>query len=882
MTRSRRRKLVRQAVKRRALTRTGIPVASALLASMPAAYAQETAGTGALAEVVVTAQKRVENLQDVPLSIQALNTEKLEQLNIVNIDDYVKFLPGVTTVKGLGQGGTGIGTTHMYMRGVVSGQDGNHSAAQPSVGTYLDEQPVTTIDGTIDIHVYDIARIEVLEGPQGTLYGASSEAGTIRIITNKPDPSKFSAAYDVGATSVMHGGQGWLAEGYVNLPLSPVAAVRLVAWDEHDGGYIKNVAGTNAAAGIVDGVRTFPTSGTTVSSAAFLNDQYNTASTKGGRVAGRLNLGDNWTVSPLFMGQTLSSNGFFGYDPAVGNLSLVHSGPESDRDSFTQSALTIEGKVSDFDLVYAGGWLVRNQHSISDYADYSYFYDKFFASGCNWVTQSGYQNLQSNPAALGNCYKGVKYPAGDFVMPQEFVIQKNHYTKWSHEFRVSTPQQWPVKAIAGVFAQRQVHEIWQQYTIPGLGGDPYATNAGGFSPSLSIPGVVGNSIWLTDQERVDRDQAAFGQATWDITGAWSLTGGIRFYKYKNSLQGFYGYSANYQAQTGYHSGQLACGPPGVGGQINFQPFHGAPCTDLNDTVEDKGRTYRGTLSYKFDRDRLVYGTYSTGFRPGGVNRVYSPALKALFPPYRADVLTNYELGWKTQWDNHRLRWNGALFLENWHNFQFLYLGPNSVTVVQNAASAQIKGVETELEWAATSNLLLSGGVTFLHAVTTANYCGPGTGSENNFIPGTTDLIQNCPNQTNTYPVGNAPNGPEAPSGTRLPVAPQTKLDLVARYSFPLASWQGFVQGAGTYQSSTEPLLRLIDRQTIGRMPAYALFDLSGGVERNNLSVQFAVTNVADQRAQLTRFVQCTTTTCGQPYIIPTQPRTFLLKVGQKF
>src|ERR1700730_7666588 len=662
MTRSRRRKLMREAVRRRAIIRTGIPLASALLASMPAAYAQETAGTGALAEVVVTAQKRVEKLQDVPLSIQALGTEKLEQLNIVNIDDYVKFLPGVTTVKGLGQGGTGIGTTHMYMRGVVSGQDGNHSAAQPSVGTYFDEQPVTTIDGTIDIHVYDIARIEVLEGPQGTLYGASSEAGTIRIITNKPDPSKFSAAYDVGATSVMHGGQGWLAEGYVNFPLSPVAAVRLVAWDEHNGGYTQNVARTNVAAGIVDAVRPFPTSGLTLNNANSLNDQYNTVSTEGGRIAGRLNLGDNWTVSPLFMGQTLGSNGFFGYDPAVGNLSLVHSGPESDHDSFTQSALTIEGKVSDFDLVYAGGWLVRNQHSISDYADYSYFYDKFFASGCNWVTQSGYQNLQSNPAALGNCYKGVGYPAGDFVMPQEFVIEKGHYTKWSHEFRVSTPQQWPVKAIAGLFAQRQVHEIWEQYRIPGLGGDPYATNAGGFAPSLSIPGVVGNSIWLTDEERVDRDQAAFGQATWDITNALSLTGGIRFYKYKNSLQGFYGYSANYQAQTGYHSGQQACGPPGVGGQINFQPFHGAPCTDLSDTVEDSGRTHRGTVSYKFDRDRLMYATYSTGFRPGGVNRVYSPALHALFPPYKADVLTNYELGWKTQWDNHRLRSNGGLFL----------------------------------------------------------------------------------------------------------------------------------------------------------------------------------------------------------------------------
>src|SRR5271165_1904197 len=232
---------------------------SAILAGVPAAYAANEAAGETLEEVVVTAQKRTENLQDVPISIQALGTEKLEQLNIADIDDYVQNLPGVTTVKGLGQGGNGIGTTHMYMRGVVSGQDGNHSASQPSVGTYFDEQPVTTIDGTIDIHVYDIARVEVLEGPQGTLYGASSEAGTIRIITNKPDATKFSAGYDISGNSIDHGGYGSVVEGYVNMPLTAAAAIRLVGWDEHDGGYISNVAGTNAAAGIVNGQRTFPT-----------------------------------------------------------------------------------------------------------------------------------------------------------------------------------------------------------------------------------------------------------------------------------------------------------------------------------------------------------------------------------------------------------------------------------------------------------------------------------------------------------------------------------------------------------------------------------------------------------------------------------------------
>ena len=141
----------------------------------------------------------------------------------------------------------------------MSGANENHSGSQPTVGTYLDEQPVTTIDGTPDVHLYDIQRIEVLEGPQGTLYGASSEAGTVRIITNKPDPTKFSASYDVQINKVGHGAPGYGAEAYVNIPLSDSLAVRLVGFYEKDGGYINNVPGTNANACIENGVRTFPT-----------------------------------------------------------------------------------------------------------------------------------------------------------------------------------------------------------------------------------------------------------------------------------------------------------------------------------------------------------------------------------------------------------------------------------------------------------------------------------------------------------------------------------------------------------------------------------------------------------------------------------------------
>src|SRR5580700_5546833 len=234
---------------------------SAILAgASPAVHAAGEAEANTLEEVVVTAQKRTENLQDVPISIEVLDNTKLEQLHVMDLDDYVKYSPSIAYSRAEGQGGNGQpGTSHIYMRGVVSGANENHSGSQPSVGVYLDEQPVTTIDGTPDIHLYDIQRIEVLEGPQGTLYGASSEAGTVRILTNKPDPTGFSASYDGQLNQVAHGHMGTKFDAYVNIPLSSTVAVRLVGFYEKDGGYISNVRGTNSNACIQNGVLTYPT-----------------------------------------------------------------------------------------------------------------------------------------------------------------------------------------------------------------------------------------------------------------------------------------------------------------------------------------------------------------------------------------------------------------------------------------------------------------------------------------------------------------------------------------------------------------------------------------------------------------------------------------------
>ncbi len=873
MTRSRLRKLRRcKALNRPSRMRKGLPVASALLACMQAAYAADTADTadtGTLEEVVVTAQKRTENLQDVPISIEVLDNKKLDQLNIVNLDDYVKYSPSVSYVRGQGQGGNGQpGSSHIYMRGVVSGGDGNHSGSQPSVGTYLDEQPVTTIDGTVDVHIYDVQRIEVLEGPQGTLYGASSEAGTIRILTNKPNPEKFEAGYDLDANQVLSHGAGYEAEGFVNLPISPIAAVRLVGWVEHDGGFISNVAGTDASACINNGVRTFPTwagapsaypavtpcvpsapiGAGAITNAPWVDKDYNTVDTRGGRAALKVDLNDNWSVTPTVMGQSLKTNGFFGYDPAVGDLDLVHFGPETSLDTWLQSALTVEGKIGNFDLTYAGAYMKRTTHSFSEYSDYSEFYDRGFGSGAIWTNT-----------------------AGQPIMPQEFVITKGYFEKWSHELRLSTPKDLPVKGTVGLFVQRQLHDIWEQYTMPGYGwtnpyGSPGSNNPNGFSNNLSIPGLS-NTIWLTDEQRVDRDQAVFAQGTWDITSHWSLNGGLRYFKYDNSLQGFYGYSAAYDAVVNMFDG-LPAGTSQAGADNCFSgpSTRFAPCTNLDREVKDSGTVPRVNVTYKFDADALLYATYSKGFRPGGVNRTNQAGIG----PYQPDYLINYEIGWKTQWFGHRLRWNGALFWENWNNFQFSFLGPNSLTIIENGGNARIKGIENEIEWQPSSALTLGLNFTLLDPVLTQNYCG-------------TSGVTNCPGLSTQDFFGPALIGPQAPAGTNLPVTPKFKGNATARYTFDeMAGWKPFGQVSTVYQTKTAPLLRVDQVDILGFQPAYGLVDLSAGAQHEQLSVQLVLTNATDRRAQLTRFAEIQPGHDNQSYIIPTQPRTISIKFGQRF
>ena len=779
MTRSRKRKLQRlnSGLTARRLA-TGLPLAPILLAGMPLAYAQDSADSAVLEEVVVTAQKQTENLQAVPMSIQAFGKTKLEELRISNMTDYMKFMPSVTFQT------LGSGFTQVYMRGVANGSNGNHSGPMPSVGQYLDEQPITTIQGSLDIHIYDIERVEMLAGPQGTLYGASSQAGTIRTITNKPDPTQFSGSYDVKGEFVSSGDAGYTFEGYTNIPINDSTAVRLVGWYEHSPGYIDNVKGS----------LTFPTSGVTMTNYEpghnFAEDNYNDGDTYGGRALLKIDLNDSWTIMPGVMGQVANYNGIPFYDKGVGDLKLTHFFKESSEDTWVQASLTVQGKIGNFDLVYAGAYLDRNVDTRSDYSDYSYWYDICCSYGA-----SAYNN------------------AGEYINPAQFITGQDGYKMWSNELRISSPRDQRFRFVAGGFMQSAQHRIEQNYQINDLADD------------AEVPGWP-DTIWLTQQTRTDTSYALFGEMYYDITEKLTATAGYRLFWTEGDLKGWFGFA----------SGVDSCANPD-------KPYRGAPCVRLNGKTDENGGTPKFTLAYTFDEGRMIYATYSEGFRPGGVNR------RTQFPPYKADYLKNYEAGWKTTWADGRVRFNGAAFIEQWDDFQYGFLGQNGLTNITNAGKATINGVETYVEWAATDQLRLSAGATWLDPKLDQNFCQA-------VLPWTPDLDD--PDNV----VTTCPDYLYAKKGTQLPASPTFKGNLIGRYSFTVGEFDADVQGSYVYQNEVETDILPFNRQFTGTQGAYGIADFSASVRKGAYTLTLFINNAFDERADLLTYQECTVLVCA--------------------
>jgi len=763
-------------------------------------------------EIVVTAQKRSEKLQNVPLSIQALTTEILEQRQVRTFNDYAKLLPSLSFTS------YGPGQAEVFFRGLSNGNRLS-TGSLPTVGIYLDEQPVTTIGSNVDVHVYDFARVEALAGPQGTLYGASSEAGTVRMITNKPEIGKFSGSVDLTATSVAHGKLGGIAESYINVPLSSRAALRIVGFYQHDGGFIDNIRGP---------AQRYPTSGIRRDNRKLTGADQNSVDTFGGRAALKVELDDNWTATASVMGQDLKAHGYFGYKPSQGDLKVSRYFPENQKDRWGQAALAIEGKIGSFDLTYSGAYFERNAEYTSDYSDYAYLYDTYYANSPAYV---------SSPDYFGGRFFDN---SGKLINPAQRVTQSEHFTKQSHELRIASPSTDRLRLVAGLFYQRQTNNWRNLYIVDNLADSQSVTG---------LPGVNYANI----QYRTDRDYAAFAEAAFDIVPTLTLTGGLRAYKFDNDVVGFFGFNAARSS-----AGEALCFPATIG-KYGTQ----RPCDNINTKAKGEGLRHKLNLSWKVVPGKLVYATWSTGFRPGGINR--RPAA----PPYAAEKLSNYEIGWKTTWAGGKVRFNGAIFLEKLTQAQFAVTSDqNGITDIVNAGRAHSKGVEADLTLNPVKGLTLQTSGTYVEAKLTTDLCKY------------TNAAFDC-----TLP---SPSGKDnelrAPAGTRFAGSPRFKIAASARYEFAVGSSELYLQAALSHLSSVSPDLDVNDAAAIGTQRPYTSVDLSTGISRDNWSASLSVENVFDVRAEQNRLATCSISICGPDSIVvyPLRPRFISLRLGRKF
>jgi iron complex outermembrane recepter protein len=754
-------------------------------------------------EITVTAQKRSEKIQHVPISIQAITSEKLEQHQVQSFDDYSKQLPSVSFES------FGPGQSQIFFRGISSGAERLSFGTLPTSGVYIDDIPVTAVGALLDMHIYDVSRLEALSGPQGTLYGASSLSGTLRIITNKPDPNSLSAAIDVTGAKYGKGNAGGTVEGFVNVPLSEHAAVRIVGWYEHDGGYIDNTFDTRTyeRPHTVDG--SVVTSPIQVNNAAFVKNNFNDVDTYGGRVAFAFELENGWTISPVFIAQHQHSNGSFLYDPHVGDLAVHDFTPEYNIDEWYQAALTVQGKIGTWDALYSGGYMGRNIRTAADYSYYTVAYD-------------------TTPDV--NFFQTAD---GHDIDPTQYYSNIQRITKQTHEIRLNSPGTDRLRLTAGLFFQRQANHSIYDYYVPNLSQNVVTTWVDGST-------VYGDTIYLTDARVVDKDYAAFGQGTFDLAPSLSLTAGIRGFLYRNTMTGSSGYASDFE--------NIGCTVP--------LPSIDS-CPNLNKRASGSGETHKVNLAWKIDNDRMIYLTYSTGFRPGNANR--RPGVD----PYQPDTLDNFEFGWKTSWLDRKVYFNGAIYYEKWNKLQYslAVAGSGGIVNIYNAGNARVYGAEADIQVRPARGLTVSASGAYNDAALTTNFCAIGSNGN-----------PDCSNGQIA-----------APKGTRLPTQPRFKMNATARYEFALGQVDAHVQGSMMHQSSSASFLDVADNALVGDSPQFSTFDFSVGGKKGLTSVEVFIQNAFDERGSLSHNVFTAPSTSGQYYrIYPIKPQYFGIKFGRKF
>ncbi|HET7756188.1 MAG TPA: TonB-dependent receptor [Steroidobacteraceae bacterium] len=856
--------------------------AVAAILSAPAAQAVHSAdtpleaSTGGLQEVIVTATRRAENLQDVPITIQALTADTLRQLNVQTFNDFVKYLPNVTATSfGPAQG-------DINMRGLsVGGSGGTQGAGAtesfPNVAVYLDEQSGEVPGRNLDVYAVDLERIEVLEGPQGTLFGAGAEAGVLRYITNKPKLNVTEAAFDAGYGTTAHGDPSAALDAVINLPLvEDRLAARAVVYSDRRGGYINNIPATFTRAATDRVVVNYfngvvpPNSGP-INNFNLVANAINPATYKGMRAEVLYRFNDDWQALLTQSYQSIDAEGVFwseeydGLGTPLPDLSVQLFGPSFNKDKFENTAWTLDGRIAALRLVYTGAFLDRSVDQLQDYTNYS----RGTYAGYYQCDYPGYPFVGgvATPGSAGFCYS-----------PHTFWTDHQRTTHQSHELRLSTPDDRRLRGLVGIFwDQYRIHEQtdWHYGTSPHFypigppSIDPYTTPPSNFpvtsnDPSVRPPG----DVFFDDITRGYEQTAAFTSIDFDLVPkVLTLTAGTRWYDIRDF-------------ELGSNVGSFGC-------EING-PYDGSvppnPCvstlatgvlSNLNNLdAKHLRKSYVGTrsranLTWHVTPDVMAYYTWSQGFRPGGFNRaqavVHGPLSGVWVPPisYDPDSLTNNEIGWKTEWLDHRLQFNGAVYQENWDHVQLSIFDPGvtgNLVFTTNGPNYRVRGAETQLIWRLFGGFMLAGSAAWNSSENVKNLSLVGT---------------------NGQPITNVVN-PFGELGQPLALSPPFEGNLRARYELRLGDYDGFVQIGAAHQAHSYATVNpqqttLQGVPTNFDDPGFTTYDASAGLGAGAWNAELYAQNFTDTRAILSasyaEFVKMNTIN---------RPRTVGLRIAYRF
>lgn len=783
-----------------------------------------------LEEVIVTATKRSASTQDIPVAVQALGENTLNDMGITNFEDYLVQLPGVTA------GGSGPGQSTIYIRGVASTTPNLTTAGvaglAPNVALYLDEQPLAQPGRNLDVYAADMNRIEVLAGPQGTLFGASSQAGTVRLITNKPDFSGTYGNIKLGTSFTKDGEMSNSAVGVFNTPLSDRLAVRGVVYTDRMGGYVDNVAGTlNASESArfrpegtvrdnglpVSAQRAGFQSTADLSAVRFIDadngttaeEDFNDVTYSGFRLSGVYTINADWDLQLSHMRQQLDSDGVFFSDPDLGDYEIARYQNDSIDDEFDNTSWTLQGRLGALEVLYTGAFTNRETDQLVDYSDY------LFVG----------QYLPYYICDASVTYPENGTPAGTCQAPDLFVGSSTDTEVQTHELRFTTAEDRRIRATFGVFySDLELREL-NNFTYPGSqfvqGPGPFVTpgteadNPIGFGPNFSPAGasVADPGQWPTgvifrnDVLRTDEQTAFFGEVTADITDDLALTLGARRYDVEVKLVG--GASGSF--------GNLGAAVDNNGGNNLDELF-----SDPNpSSASTDGWIGKVSLSWTPSDDQLWFATLSEGFRPGLLNRPGgAEGPNGFSVPFALDTddVTNYELGWKLDLLDQSLRFNGSLFFIDIERLQTTIFDPSITNLFfsDNAANAEVTGLEGSVDWAPGSvpGLTVTGAFSVLDTEITE------------VLTPTNDVIKGDP----------------------LAFAPEFQATLRARYTWDLNNgMRAHVMPHLAYSDESFSDIVVINRQ---QLDSWLMLGFTAGVTDGNWTAELFVDNLTDEAAEL--------------------------------